>query len=295
MITLTGMRSKLFIILLVLPLIAYSQVERSKWELGGGLRLNYLGLDGGYSGERYSDNYQFGLNYKDIGMDNYTSSIAIALGGRYKKLNLAFAGSRGSYLGEFETAFDIIRDDIQIDSGSHVNGSIDMGIYALTTTFALIQKKHELGIGIGFLILNMGSTFSTTDVNEETINLGGDHLFPMPFLAVAGHLNFGDFRLSGSGGGALFKGVKDGLDYDVKYYTIDVKAVYDVYKGEHWSYSVSLGFRQLFMDMYMENEMGWAREEDTYSGPYISVRTKFSSSEKWTHVPRRERKKSENN
>ena len=102
----------------------------------------------------------------------------------------------------------------------------------------------------------------------------------MPFLAFAGRLNFGDFRISASGGGAIFKGEKDGLDYDVKYYTIDVKGVYDFYKGDNWSYSISLGWRTLFMDMEMQNDIGWATETDNYSGPYISLRAKFSSTEK---------------
>ena len=81
------------------------------------------------------------------------------------------------------------------------------------------------------------------------------------------------------------------MDYDVKYYTIDIKAVYDFYKGDNWSYSASLGFRKLFMDMYMENDLGWAKEKDIYTGPYISLRAKFSSLEKWTHIKRKDRKK----
>jgi len=280
----------LLIALLAISTGLVAQVERAKWEIGGGLRLNYLGLSGGYEGERASDGYQFKLNYQDIGMDNYSPSLSIALGARYKKWNLAFAGSKGSYKGEFDTKFDIVRDDVQIDSGAHVNGQIDMGIYALTTTFALIQKKHELGVGIGFLILNMGSTFCTTDNSGEPVSFGDPMIFPMPFLAIAGRLNFGDFRLVGSGGGAVFKGNKDGLDYDVLYYTIDVKGAYDFYKGDNWSYSASIGFRQLFMDAYMENDMGWAKEKDIYSGPYISIRAKFSSIEKWTYVRKKDRK-----
>ena len=281
----------IFIFLLFITFSVVAQKERAKWEIGGGFRFNYLGLDGGYEGVRYSDDYHFKLNYKDIGMDNYAPSMAVALGGRYKKWNLSFAGSRGSYNGNFVTDVDIVRDDVEIPAGSEVSGQIDMGIYALTTTFALIQKKHELGAGIGFLILNMGNDFSTTDINNELIELGGNHLFPMPFLAIAGRLNFGDFRLSGSGGGAVFRGEKDGLNYDVVYYTIDIKAVYDFYKGKNWSYSASLGYRNLFMDMEMENDIGWAKEKDIYSGPYISLRAKFSSIEKWTHVKRKDRKK----
>jgi hypothetical protein len=45
------------------------------------------------------------------------------------------------------------------------------------------------------------------------------------------------------------------------------------------------------MDMYVENDLGWAKEKDNYSGPYISVRAKFSSLEKWTFVKRKDRKK----
>jgi hypothetical protein len=113
----------------------------------------------------------------------------------------------------------------------------------------------------------------------------------MPFLAAAGRLNFGKLKFSASGGGAIFKGEKDELDYDVKYYTIDVKAAYDFYTTENWTYNVGIGFRKLFMDMRMENELGWAREEDHYSGPYFAIRAKFSSSEKWTYQRRRDKKK----
>ncbi|MCK4825334.1 hypothetical protein KA005_56830, partial [bacterium] len=81
------MQRKTYLLLLVLivfsNLTLNAQIERPKWEIGGGLRLNYLGLDGGYSGERYEDNYEFELNYKDIGMDTYSPSFAIAMGGRF--------------------------------------------------------------------------------------------------------------------------------------------------------------------------------------------------------------------
>lgn len=279
--------------LLFAVVTVFAQKERSLWEFGGGLRFNYQGLSGGYEGERFSDNYKFKMDYHEIGMDNYSPSMGLAFGGRYKKWNLAFAGSRGVYNGEFETKFDIARDEIQIDSGATVKGTIEMGIGALTTTYALIQKKHDLGVGIGFLILRMGSSFSTTDVNGNELSFGEPATFPMPFLAMAGRLNFGDFRIVGSGGGAIFKGEKDGLDYDVKYYTIDIKGVYDFYKGENWTYNASIGFRKLFMDMYMENDLGWAKETDHYTGPYIAIRAKFSSSERWTYVRKKDRKNNE--
>ncbi len=277
------MKKILLLIFVITTLGMQAQVERSLWEFGGGVRLNYLGLSGGYEGVRFSDGYQFKLDYEEIGMDNYSPSFAIAFGGRYKKWNLAFAGSKGSYDGEFVSNVDIVRDDIQIDSGATVKGNIDMGIYALTTTFLLIQEQHELGVGLGFLILNMGSSFQTTDVNGDLVDLGGNHLFPMPFLAISGRLNYGDFRFSGSGGGAYFKGEQDGMDYEVFYYTFDMKGVYDFYKSENWSYSASLGYRKLFMDMYVENDIGWGKEKDNYSGPYLSIRAKFSSTEMWTN------------
>jgi hypothetical protein len=286
---------KIFGMLLLLVLIMgnlslTAQIERSKWEIGGGLRLNYLGLSGGMSGYRASDGYEFDLDYHEIGMDNYSPSLAIAIGGRYKKWNLAFAGSRGSYKGGFTTPAEIVRDDVKIDSGAIVDGQIDMGIYALTTTFGIIQRKHDLGVGIGFLILNMGSSYKTTSTIGELIDLGGNQFFPMPFIAIAGRLNFGKFRFAGSGGGAYFKGKKDDLNYEVIYYTFDIRAIYDFYKGDNWSSQISLGYRSLFMDMDMSNDLGWAREKDIYSGPYISIRAKFSSDEKWTYVKKKDRK-----
>ena len=285
------MKKYFLIILLVITTTLTAQIERPKWEIGGGARFNYMGLDGGYEGESTINNYQFKMNYKDIGMDNYAPSMAIAFGGRYKKWRLSFAGSRGLYKGEFTTKFDIMRETVQIDSGSVVNGQVEMGIYALTTTFALYQKKHEFGVGIGFLILNMGSTFSSTDVNGQVTSFGSPVLFPMPFIAASGRLNFGDFRISGTGGGAIFIGKKNDLDYDVRYYTIDIKGSYDFYKGEKWSYSVSFGFRKLFMNMHMENESGWVKENDIYTGPYLSLRAKLSSIEKWTYIRLKDRKK----
>jgi len=283
----------LTITVLCLTVLSIAQVERPKWELGGGLRLSYQGLSGGFSGERFSDGYNFKLNYKDIGMDNYAPSLAMTIGGRYKKWNLFFAGSKGSYDGNFVTDVDITHDGVEIPEGSEVDGNITMGIYALSTTFALIQKKHDLGVGLGFLILNMGSSYKTQDVNQEEIDLGGNNFFPMPFLALSGRLNFGKFRAAGSGGGAHFSGVMDGFDYEVFYYTFDVKGVYDFYQKDNWSSSVSLGYRKLFMVMDVSDERGWAKEEDNYSGPYASIRVKFSSTELWTHISRKERKKRE--
>ncbi len=64
-----------------------------------------------------------------------------------------------------------------------------------------------------------------------------------------------------------------------------------IQKCDDWSYSASLGYHRLFMDMYMENDMGWAKENDIYSGPYISLRAKFSSTEKWTYVKKKTEKK----
>lgn len=286
-------KSILTITILCLTIVVSAQVERPKWELGGGLRLSYQGLAGGFSGD-YNGNV-FDLKYQDIGMDNYAPSLAITIGGRYEKWNLFFAGSRGTYDGNFTTNMDISRpeDEVEIPAGSEVDGQLGMGIYALSTTFGLIQKKHDLGLGLGFLILNMESSYKTTDINNEKLEIGGDHWFPMPFLAMSGRLNFGKFRVGGSGGGAHFSGNMDGYDYDVLYYTFDVRGTYDLYQKDNWSSSISVGYRKLFMDMDMSDDGGWVKEEDNYSGPYASIRVKFSSTELWTHISRKERKKKE--
>ena len=68
------------------------------------------------------------------------------------------------------------------------------------------------------------------------------------------------------------------------------KGVYDFYKGDNWTYNIGIGYRKLFMDMYMKNDLGWAKETDHYSGPYFAIRAKFSSSERWTYVKRKDRK-----
>ena len=289
------MKNTFIIALLVISITLPAQIERPKWELGGGVRLNYMGLNGGFSAYRNSDGHSFDLNYEDIGMNTYSPSFAVALGGRYKKWNLEFAGSRGSYNGSFTTPADMLRDDMQIDSGSVVSGSVDMSMYALFTNFALIQKKHDLGVGIGFMLLNMGSNYTTYDVNNNELKLGGDEWFPMPFLAMSGRLNFGKFRLNISGGGAFFKGKKDDVDFNVKYYTVDISAAYDFLETARWAFSADIGFRDLYMDLKMTNDMGWYKEKDIYRGPYATIRIKFSSDEMWKYVKRKDRNKEINN
>jgi hypothetical protein len=286
------------LIILLLSAISTSltaQNEHPKWDFGAGVRLNYMRLDGGLSGYRNSDERSFDLNYEDIGMKTYSPSFAIALGGRYKKWNLEFAGSRGSYNGSFITPADMVRDDIQIDSGSVVSGSVDMSMYALFTNFSLIQKKHDLGAGIGFLLLNMGSNYTTTDILGAEVKLGGDEWFPMPLLAINGRLNFNKFRVSGTAGGAIYKGEMDGVDYDVKYYTVDVSVAYEFLQKGRLTYSADLGFRDLFMDLKMDNDMGWYKEKDIYLGPYATIRIKFSSKEMWKHEKRKDRNKESDN
>lgn len=288
------MKNTLIIAFLAISTTLSAQIERPKWDFGGGVRLNYMGLNGGFSGYRNADGKTFDLKYKDIGMNTYSPSFAIAFGARYKKWNLEFAGSRGSYDGSFITPADMVRDDMQIDSGSVVSGTVDLSMYALFTNFALIQKQHDLGAGVGFMFLNMGSNYTTYDVNNKEVKLGGSQLFPMPFLALNGRFNFEKFRINISGGGAIFKGAMDEVDYDVKYYTIDMSVAYDFLKTARLTYSADIGYRNLFMDLRMDNDIGWYKEKDIYRGPYATVRIKFSSKEMWKYVKRKDRNKEGN-
>jgi hypothetical protein len=279
---LTTMKNSLVVVLLFLSTTLTAQVERPKWEIGGGVRINYMGLGGGFSGTRNSDGYSFDVNYKDIGMDNYTASYSLAIGGRYKKFFLEFGASRGSYKGGFTLTTDVVRDGTQLDSGAVVSGSLDLSMYALSTTFGLIQKKHDLGIGIGVILLQMASNYTTKDVNGAEVKIGGDEWFPMPFLAIGGRLNLSDdFRLSLSAGGAYFKGEKDGADYKVLYYTYDITAAYEFLQTGSWTYTVDVGYRNLFMNMDINKDVGVYHEKDIYSGPYATLRVLFSSEELW--------------
>lgn len=289
------MKNTIFILGLLISTSLVAQIERPKWELGGGIRLNYSGLSGGFSGYRSDDEYEFDIDYHEIGMNTYSPSFALAIGGRYKKWNLEFAGSRGKYEGSFVVPTDIIRDDQQIDSGSVVSGSVDLSMYAISTSFGLIQRKHDLGVGIGFLVLNMGSNYTTTSTTGDEVKLGGDEWFPMPFLALTGRLKFGDFRISGTGGGAIFRGSMDDIDYDVDYLTIDVNAAYDFLNRGRWSLSADLGYRYLWLNLDMDNDNGWYKEKDIYQGPYATIRVKFFSKEMWQYVKRKDRKKEESN
>ena len=195
---------------------------------------------------------------------------------------LAFGASRGSYPGGFTVNTDIVRDDATIDSGSVVDGSLDLSLYALSTTFALIQKEHDLGLGIGILLLQMASSYTTTDVNGQPVKLGGDEWFPMPFLAVGGRLNFTDtFRAALSAGGAFFKGTKDGSEYDVLYDTFDITVAYEFLKAGRMTYTADVGYRNLFMDMDVASDKGTYHEKDIYSGSYLTIRALFSSEDLW--------------
>lgn len=276
------MKNALIIVLLLISTTLTAQVERPRWEVGGGLRVNYMGLGGGFSGTRSSDGYSFDIKYKDIGMDNHATSYSVALGGRYKKFLLEFGASRGSYDGGFTLGADVVRDDMQLDSGAVVSGTLDLALYALSTTFGLIQQKHDLYLGLGILLLNMSSNYTSRDVNGQEVKLGGDVWFPMPFLALAGRWNFSDkFRLVGSVGGAYFKGDQDGTEYEVLYYTYDITAAYEFLQAGQMTYTVDVGYRNLFMDMDAENDKGLYHEKDIYTGPYATIRVLFSSVDMW--------------
>ena len=242
------------------------------WNLGTGLRLNYLRLTGGFSGFSATDNATYHLDYSAIGMDNYAPSVSLALAGRYKKWNLFFGASRGSYTGSFITKQNITIKDETIPAGSHVDGKIDMGIYSLSTTYAFVKEpQHDVGIGIGFLILDMGTEFKTS-----TVTLGDSQVYPMPFLALSGRKKWGKYRLSAVGGGAYFDGELDGLDYTVYYYTVDIKGGYEFLKNNHYTGVFSLGYRHLYMDSKATQTDGsWFEENDRYAGPFMSVLIKF--------------------
>ena len=133
------MRNILIIALLTIWSTLCAQIERPKWEIGGGLRLNYMSLNGGFSAHRNSDGYESDIQYDEIGMNTYSTSLTIFLGARYKKWNLEFGGSRGSYEGGFVAKTNIVRDEWRIDAGSVVDGTVDLTMYLLSTAFRFIQ------------------------------------------------------------------------------------------------------------------------------------------------------------
>ncbi len=120
-------------------------------------------------------------------------------------------------------------------------------------------------------------------------------MVPDAFFSDNGRLKFGKFRINLSGGGALFKGKMDEVNYDVKYYTVDVSAAYDFLETGRFAFSADIGYRNLFMDLKMDNDMGWYKEKDIYRGPYATIRVKFSSEEMWKYVKRKDRNKESNN
>lgn len=278
------MKKFLIIALFALSSALVAQIERPKWEVGGGVRLNYMILGGGFTAHRNSDGFESDIQYDAIGMNTYSPSLGLAIGGRYKMWNLEFGGSRGSYEGGFIAKTDIVRDDIQIDAGSPVDGTIDMTMYMLSTAFNFIQKKHDLGAGIGLVALQMGANYSTTDIYGNELKLGDTYWFPMPFLALSGRLNFDKFKISGTGGGAIFKGTRDGDKYDVGYYVLDISLVYDFLTTERWTYTAAIGYRDMYLYLDIEKEIGWYHETDIYRGPFASLRVKFSSEELWKYV-----------
>lgn len=247
------------------------QDQEELWEIGAGLRFNYLRLTGGISGYDAETGNMFDIDYSAVGMDSYSPSVALALAGKYKKFNLFFGASRGKYTGSFISKNDITIDGETIPAGSNVDGEIDMGIYSLSTTFALIQKKHDLGLGLGFLILDTGMKFSA-----EGKNIGDSHIFPMPFLALSGRLNFDKFRIVGVGGGAYFDGNIDGYDYTVWYYTADVRAGYEFYKKGNYTAIINLGYRTLYMDSKASKNGSWFEEKDRYAGPFMSILVQYT-------------------
>lgn len=272
-------KSKLFLVLMLISTFLFSQEkDQIKWEFGGGVRVSYMKLTGGITGFRASDGQEFDLNYEQIGMSNYSPSTSLTFGGRYRKWNFFFSAARGSYTGSFKSNVDIDRDGVQIPAGSIVDGKISMGIYALTTTFAALQSERaDLGFGAGFLLLNMGSWYSTAATDStEAVDAGGKHVFPMPFLAASGRLKFDRFKISAVGGGAIFDGVMDGYDYKVWYYNYEIRMAYDFHVKNGYTWSVSGGYRSLVMDSKAEKNSNWFREKDIYTGPFIGIRVKFT-------------------
>jgi len=275
------MKNILLIVLLAIVSTLTAQIERPKWELGGGIMMNYMSLNGGFSAHRNSDGFESDIQYDEIGMNTYSTSFGLAVAGRYKQWNLELAGSRGSYEGGFTAETNIVRDDVEIDSGAVVDGTVDMQFYLISTAFNFYHKKHDLGAGIGLALLYMGANYVTTDVQGEEVKLGDSYWFPMPFLAISGRLNFDRFKLAATVGGAIFKGNMEGADYDVEYFILDLSGAYEFLKKNNWTYIVSAGYRNMFLYLDVEKDVGWYNEEDIYQGPYMGLRVKFSSQDLW--------------
>ena len=79
----------------------------------------------------------------------------------------------------------------------------------------------------------------------------------------------------------MFKGNMEGADYDVEYFILDLSGAYEFLKKNNWTYIVSAGYRNMFLYLDIEKDVGWYNEEDIYQGPYMGLRVKFSSQDLW--------------
>lgn len=78
------------------------------------------------------------------------------------------------------------------------------------------------------------------------------------------------------------------------YLTADINAGYDLFQTNRLQLSADLGYRVLYMNLHMDNDLGYYHEEDINQGPYASIRIKFCSKEMWKFVKRKDRKMESN-
>jgi hypothetical protein len=82
------MKNSLILLFLAVSAALSAQVETPKWEFGGGVRFNYMRLNGKMSGSRNADGYNFDISYKDFSFD---------LGYRFLYMNLRMDNDGGWY------------------------------------------------------------------------------------------------------------------------------------------------------------------------------------------------------
>lgn len=271
-------------LIIIISISAFGQsdstkVKKSKkegeilWEAYGGLRFGYNKLTGGYEGDAHAGGEYYGADYDEIGMSSFAPSFNLSFGGRYKYWNMFISGARSEYNNKFILEEDRAIDDIVIPAGSEVEGTIGNNVLTVATTFNIIRRKHDLGIGLGMMFYDYLQRYSVigSDLVSEM-----NPLLPMPFLAISGRLNFDKFKIVGSGGGAFFNGSFDDNKFKVIYYTYEIKGSYQLLQKNKWSSEIALGYRNLFMDIENNNGEYWFLAKNTYLGPFVGLVVKFT-------------------
>ncbi len=213
-----------------------------------------------------------GNSIEDLGLAEAEAAAGVALDLSFGMPTLSISSQSSSWEGEGILENEITYDGVTLGIDTPVSSELDLGLHRALLTWDFIPGNSEFAMGVGVVGLEIAGAFEGVVPAMGVQRVEFDETVPIPVVALRLNLDLGGVEVGGSMSG-LSANIEDNtatiLDLDIngKLHLIGMQQRGGAY--------LMVGWRQLELDVEVEDGADRVDAALTFSGPYAGVHLSF--------------------